>query len=284
MIDLLRELEDELARSAAPVAAALRPALAGDRLDALLEGLPQPIPDDVRALYSWHDGAEKVYGAYRAEVYRGGMFLPLDEAVANRSGGMANGYGWDERWLPVFMDEHFIFEAVVCGAGDGAVVTFAYLDLPSVHADYASLPDLVQSVIRRWRGGIYWLTDSGDVAIDPRALAVQRREEDGDEVDVAGLVRTLRDGTEAAWTDALWRLRTRLYPTAVPALIDMIQDPTAGRVRTYAAELLGVIGGTASTDALRRAADSDQDELVRGMAAAALRDMETIDRSQGISR
>src|SRR5258707_14692056 len=119
MIGLLGELEDELARSAPPVAAALRPGLARDQIDALLEALPQPIPEDVRALYSWHDGTEKVHGAYRAEVYRGGMFLPLDEAVENRSGGMANGYGWDERWLPLFMDEHFIFEAGGCGSGGG---------------------------------------------------------------------------------------------------------------------------------------------------------------------
>jgi hypothetical protein len=278
MIDLLGELEDELARSAPSVAAALRPGLPRERIDALLEGLPEPIPDDVRALYSWHDGTEEVYGAYRAEVYRGGMFLPLDEAIRNRSGGMENGLGWDQRWLPMFMDEHFIFQAVVCGPGGGAVVSFAYIDLPSFHGEYASVRDLVQSVIRRWRLGIYWMTDAGDVGIDPRALAALRREEDGAGAEVEGLVRALRDGTEAAWEDALWRLRTRLYPSAVPALIDLIQDPTAGRVRTYTAELLGVIGGAAAADALLRAADSDQDELVRRMAAAALRDMEAIDK------
>jgi hypothetical protein len=277
MIDLLGELEDELARSAPPVAAALRPGLARDRIDALLEALPQPIPEDVLALYSWHDGTEKVYGAYRAEVYRGGMFLPLDESVENRSGGVANGYGWEERWLPVFMDEHFIFEAVVCGPGGGAVVSFAYIDLPAFHPEYASMRDLVQSVIRRWRLGIYWMTDAGDVGIDPRALAALRREEDGAGAEVEGLVRALRDGTEAVWGDALWRLRTRLYPSAVPALIEMIEDPTAGR-RFYAAEVLGAIGGAAAATALRRTAESDKDELVRGMAAAALRDMEAIDR------
>src|SRR5260221_11228394 len=279
MIGLLGELEDELARSAPPVAAALRPGLARDQIDALLEALPQPIPEDVRALFSWHDGPEKVHGAYRAEVYRGGMFLPLYEAVENRSGGMANACGWDEHWLPLFMDEHFIFEAVVCGSGGGgAVVSFAYIDLPAFHPEYASMRDLVQSVIRRWRVGIYWMTDSDDVGIDPRALAALRREEDGDDSEVEGLVTALRDGTEAAWGDALWRLRTRLYPRVVPALIDLIQDPTAGRVRTYAAELLGVIGGRAAAAALRRTAESDQDELVRDMAAAALRDMEAIDR------
>jgi hypothetical protein len=278
MIDLLRELEDELGRAAPPVAAALRPGLAGDHIDSRLEGLPQPIPEDVRDLYSWHDGAEKVFGAYRAEVYRGGMFLPLEEAVANRSGGIDSGHGWNTGWLPVFMDEHFIFEAVACGPGGGAVVNFAYVDLPEFHSEYSSLRDLIQSVILRWRAGIYWMTDAGEVGIDPRALAALRREEDGAEVDVAGLVRALRDWAKPERSDALWRLRTRLYPAAVPALIEMIEDPAAGRVRTYAAEILGVIGGTAAADALRLTAAGDQDELVRGMAAAALRDLDAIAR------
>ena len=47
MIDLLRELEDELARSAPPVAVAFRPGLAGERIGALLEGLPQPTLRDM---------------------------------------------------------------------------------------------------------------------------------------------------------------------------------------------------------------------------------------------
>jgi hypothetical protein len=278
MIDLLRELEHELARSAPPVAAALRPGLMRDRVDSLAEDLPQPIPEDVRSLYCWHDGAEEVHGAYRAEVYRGGMFLPLEEALANRTGGMGDASGdWNERWLPVFTDEHLLFEAVVCGPGGGQVVQFSFLDLPDFDVDYPSLHDFVRSLIRRWREGIYTMIEGEYVHLDLRLLGALRREEDGGEPDVDSLVRALREGTQAEWLASLGRLRSRLYPTAGPALIDMLQDPTAGR-RTYAAELLGAIGGAPAIGALRRTAESEQDELVRGMAAAALRDMETIDR------
>jgi cell wall assembly regulator SMI1 len=275
MVDLLRDLGDELARSAPLVAAALRPGLVGKQIDALLEGLPQPIPDDAQVLYAWHDGTEEMHGAYRAEVYRGGMFLPLEEALSNRAGGLDGAAGdWDERWLPVFTDEHAQFQAVVCGPGGGQVVSFAYLDLPDFDIDYPSLRDFVQSLVRRWREGIYSMTEAGNVHLDVRALGALRREEDGGEPDVDGLVRALREGSQVEWVAALVRLRTRLYPAAVPALIDMLKDPTTRR-RTYAAELLGVIGGQSAADALRGAAEKDPDELERAVAAAALRDMET---------
>lgn len=274
MIDLLRELEDELARSAPPVAAAFRPGLAGERIGALLEGLPQPIPEDVRVLYSWHDGTEEMHGAYRAEVYRGGMFLPLEEALANRTGGMDGTAGdWNERWLPVFTGEHALFEAVVCGPGGGQLVHFSFLDLPDFDIDYASLRDFVTSMIRRWREGIYTMIEGGYGHLDRRGLGALRRDEGDVRPDVDALARALREGPEAEWLAALWRLRTRLYPSAVPALIEMLRDPTAQR-RNYAAELLGVIGGQPAADALRRAAESDPDELKRATAAAALRDME----------
>jgi cell wall assembly regulator SMI1 len=276
MIDLLRELEAELVRAAPPSAAALRPGLAADQIDELLSSLPHPIPDELPALYAWHDGTEEVQGAYRAEIYRGGMFLPLEEALANRAGGMEGAAGyWDERWLPLFTDEHALFDAVVCGPGGGQIVSFSYVDLPDFDVVYRSISDFVRSLVRRWQLGVYSMNEWGGVHLDRRALGALRREEDGDEPDVPALVRSLRDGGETEWLAALVRLRTRLYPTAVPALIDMLLDPTAGR-RTYAAEVLGVIGGAAAADALRRTAETDHDELVRQMAAVALRDMEPI--------
>ena len=151
---------------------------------------------------------------------------------------------------------------------------FSYLDLPDFDVDYPSLRNFTRSLIRRWREGIYSMAEADNVRLDRCALAALRREEDGHETDTDDLVRALREGTEVEWLAALVRLRTRLYPTAVPALIGVLKDPTAQR-RTFTAELLGVIGGQPAADALRDAAENDPDELERAMAAAALRDMET---------
>jgi HEAT repeat protein len=273
MIDLLRELELELSRAAPGIAATLLPRLPLESIDRLLEELPQPVPQDLRTLYSWHDGTDYDYGAYRAEIFRGGMFLPLHEALANRAGGMESASGWDERWLPIFTDEHTLFDCVVCGSGGGAVVTFAYLDLPSFHVDYLSLGDLIRSLIKRWQIGIYWIRETGEVSLDPRALAALRREEDGHEPDVSALVQALRSTDESEWTGALWRLRTRLYPSAVPALTALLVDgPRHNRWHTV--ELLAEIRDPSAKHALTRAASDDLDEHVRKYAAKVLEEWE----------
>ncbi|HET7467527.1 MAG TPA: SMI1/KNR4 family protein [Candidatus Dormibacteraeota bacterium] len=274
MIDLLLQLEAELRRAAPDVAAKLLPGLEPDRIEALLAELPYPVPEEVRALYAWHNGTDYAYGAYRAEIYRGGMFLPLHEALSNRSGALGNTEGWDERWLPLFMDEHFLFHAVVCGPEGGAVVYFSYLDLPDFEVDYPSLSALVRSVIKRWQTGVYWILETGEVSLDPRALAALRREEDGADPDVAGLVATLHDGfngRERDWSSALSRLRTRLYPSAVPLLVSLLADPS-GHSHFYAVELLWAIQDPMALPALERAAREDAEENVRRYAQKAIRE------------
>lgn len=250
----------------------LRPGLQLEQVDGMLAEVPQPVPQELRILYSWHDGTDYAVGAYRAEIYRGGMFLPLAEALANRSGGLSGAKeAWDERWVPVFMDEHFAFDAVVCGLEGGAVVSFSYLDLPQFAVEYRSLGDLVRSLITRWETGVYRIDETGGVVLDPRSLAALRRQEDGDDPDVTGLVQALRVGGEKDWLDALSRLRTRLYPSAVPSLIALLEDHAASR-HWYAVELLGSIGDPSALPALVRAATEDADENVRKYAEITVRD------------
>lgn len=149
----------------------------------------------------------------------------------------------------------------------------SYLDLPGFHLEYRTLREFVESLVRRWRSAVYRVSKLGEVNADYRALAAIRRDEDGTEPDVPGLVARLAHGDGDEWSDALFQLRSRLYPAAVPSLIELLYDP-AGMSRTYAAELLGSIGGRPAADALRRTAADEPDEVVRNMAVAALRDLE----------
>jgi hypothetical protein len=201
------------------------------------------------------------------------MFLPLHEALANRAGGMESASGWDERWLPIFTDEHTLFDGVVCGPGGGAVVTFAYLDLPSFHVDYLSLGDLIRSLIKRWQTGVYWILETGEVSLDPRARAALRREEDGHDPDVSAMMQALRSADESEWMGALWLLRTRLYPSAVPALTGLLVDGPR-HSRWQAVELLAEIRDPSAKGALARAANDDPDENVRRYAAKVLHEWE----------
>jgi hypothetical protein len=156
----------------------------------------------------------------------------------------------------------------------GSVVNFSYLDLPDSRSDYGGLWEFLRSILQRWHEGIYRTSGSAEISTDFGALAALRRDEDGPGVDVAGLVKRLAYGGKTEWGDALYLLRTRAYPDAVPALIAAVADPSAKR-RTYAAELLGGIGGPGAAEALRNVAAGDPDDLVRRKAAAALRDLDS---------
>lgn len=274
MIDLLRELEVELTRQAPAVVRELRPGLGQEAIDALLSAVPQPIPNELRALYRWHDGTEKVHGAYRAELFTFGTMSPLARAVELLEAGVANtGGDWDPRWFPVFGEEYGYFHAVSCGPNGGAVLTLAYLDLPSFHVEYPNLRAFVQSLLGRWRSGVYHLASHAAVDADYRALAAIRRDEDGDDPDVVALVADLVHGLGSDWENASYMLGSRLYPAAVPPLIDVLQVDNA-KSRSTAAELLGKIGGQTAADVLRQTAAGDPDEGVRKAAAAALRQLE----------
>ena len=274
VIDLLRELEVELTRQAPAVVRALRPGIEPKQIDALLSAVAQPIPEDLGALYQWHDGTETVHGAYRAELFTFGTMSPLARAVELWEAVVANTDGdWDPNWFPVFGEEYGYFHAVACGPNGGAVLTLSYLDLPAFHVEYPSLRAFVQSLLRRWRSRVYQLAGHAAVDADYRALAAIRRDEDGDDPDVAALVADLVHGQGSDWENASYMLGSRLYSAAIPALIGVLQDHAATG-RTTAAELLGRIGGQTAADILRQTASSDGDEHIRRAAAVALRKLE----------
>jgi hypothetical protein len=270
VIGLLRSLEAELVRSAPGSAAALRPGLDAISIDGLLSNVPKPVPTEVHDLYSWHDGTEPTWGAVRAELFTTGPMLPLEEATAHRTAFLDQGVDWDPRWLPLFGDEHGYFHAVVCGKGGGALITASFIDLPQFEIEYLSLPQFLESLLRRWRAGVYHATVNGGVDADYRALAAIRRQEDGFDVDVQALVSHLADRDEEVWLRALHRLRSRLYPEAVPGLIMMLGDPDAART-WYVIELLGAIGDPAAVPALEQMTANDADDRLRRHAAKALR-------------
>lgn len=268
MIDLLQELEAELKRSAPESAAVLRPGLGRHEIETLLGQLAQPVPEDVRQLYAWHDGTEPTWGSIRAELFTTGEFLPLQAALSIRDAVVENGK-WDERWLPVFGDErHYYFHAVVCGTEGGAVVSVSYLDLPDFDFEYPSLRGLVESLVRRWRAGAYHPASGGGIDADYRALAAVRREEDGPGADVDALVKDLVGEEEKLRGTALHRLRSRLYPEAVPALIDALEDPNVTYKWTLI-ELLGMTGDPQAVPALERTAQNSPEHNYRSYAAKA---------------
>ncbi|HVS04953.1 MAG TPA: HEAT repeat domain-containing protein [Candidatus Dormibacteraeota bacterium] len=133
---------------------------------------------------------------------------------------------------------------------------------------------MAATLLKRWQAGAYWQGDRGDVLEDPRKVAALYREADFAPVDIDGLLRDLADGSPEAQTQALVRMRTRLYPDAVPGLIRLLKGGSY-QGRLYAAELLGDIGDRAAIGPLRRTAELDPDLTIRGMAVRSLKMLES---------
>lgn len=77
---LLGDLEDALIESGAPVAAALRPGLSEQQLDDVKKRFGYGLPEEIRELYGWHDGA--LHGTGPAPTLLGPWtFPPLESEL-----------------------------------------------------------------------------------------------------------------------------------------------------------------------------------------------------------
>jgi cell wall assembly regulator SMI1 len=77
---VLDELNAEWERLNAPICVALRPGLSGQQLADLDDRLGVELPEELRELWSWHDGADP---GSRRDIGAGGYeFLTTDEVVA----------------------------------------------------------------------------------------------------------------------------------------------------------------------------------------------------------
>lgn len=81
--DLLGRLEAAWRRSDAPVLGYLRPGLAPERIDELMAPTGLALPDELRAWWAWHDGANEPSTLDESrEIGPGGwLHLPLSEAI-----------------------------------------------------------------------------------------------------------------------------------------------------------------------------------------------------------
>ena len=189
VLDALGRIEAWLAAHAPRVAAALRPPLPRATVEALTAGLPCRLPEEVYALYGWHDGTEEVAGsfiwyhdflplevaldAYRqllasdAEVQR---MLAADEWYQRRvaAGEEAPEHPfWDPAWFPLFafQGEYYLVD---CGGppGQPAPVRYFfghYTEHPVVCADLAAL---LQTAAAWYERGAVWVDDPETGALD----------------------------------------------------------------------------------------------------------------------
>jgi hypothetical protein len=192
--------------------------------------------------------------------------LPLREVMAKRAEGLEadrlhSPAAWKSSWLPLFVGYQWKYWVVDCAQLHGPVITFDWVDLPETSIAHESFSLMLNVLVRCWSDGAYRQGPNGTVVEDRRAVAAINREFDARPADIDQLMADLSGGDDHVYSQALARLRTRLYPEAVPGLIRMLDKESTGRIA--AVELLGAIGGTAAMDKLREVAEKDPEALVR---------------------
>jgi len=85
MPDILARLEAALKTNAPSVLAGLQPGLAAGDIARLEQQYRIQLPDDLRALYAWHDGARQPTNTAACDFIPIHRFLPLEEALADRA-------------------------------------------------------------------------------------------------------------------------------------------------------------------------------------------------------
>ena len=205
MQTVLSSLESWLKTNYRAAHGSLQLGLSGQAIDALLQGWPYRLSDDVRTLYRWHDGFEDA----GVELLPGLSFLPLAEALAlgsalwEVSAAQAKKGGVDffpRAMLPVFSDEN-----------NDAVLLVQGAEGPS--------PSTPAQVVALQRGQRLYaferLEDLLAASFDLLKRGVYRVDQDRDRVEL----------TDEALAQAAWRRYPLLYLEGAGALGSTEEEP-----------------------------------------------------------
>ena len=160
MIARLEALEALLATRFPEMHAALRPPATDEQLDRFEAEFGYPLPDEFRALYRWHDGADPIGKNLGADCLPGiGRWYPLVMLPAvYRRWEEVWWAGFEPTWIPIseFIDKCFAID-VSSRASDPVAVRF--FSLNHLFGQCASVAEMVEQMIG--------MIDSGSFAIDP---------------------------------------------------------------------------------------------------------------------
>jgi hypothetical protein len=319
---ILDSVYRQLVKLKLPVADWLQPGLTEKEIKVKARDFPYALPLELIQLYQWRNGLRPEQDSDH-ELFPGGYFLSLEEALHDygelrrvaeqigREAGLDSAKIWDPHWFPIFRNIGGDYFIVPCTKKkkEAAPVYFVVKDDRDLTQLYASLSEMMLTVIRRYESGAYFVDGRGLIQEDPvkiarlelHADAVGGGPTDATQMDdqVQRLLRSLRQETGAAQAKAvkeLMRLKTtRLTQPLLELLhhdsptVRMLtarilgerRDATAvsalitvladwdSRVRGAGAEALGNLRDSSALDALMRSLD-DTDPMVQAKAAWAL--------------
>ena len=178
MAEILAQLDGELKTNAPQVLANLRPGLSMDKINELEKLAGIQMPDDLKAVYQWHDGFDPAaiqrIGFNSAGPMPGHDFMPLEEALGESS-SLSNSLagatpvqraafntlvGFTKSWFPIFDDGSSggYFYDPKRKPEEGAVFYHfnedtAYIFFPSTKNLFAGIVKCYQQKVYTWKEG-----------------------------------------------------------------------------------------------------------------------------------
>ena len=149
----LNEFDVVLGRSAPAVRNMLRPGLTDEAIDALSAPLlPLVLPDNLRALYRWHNGQYPHSPGSHTPLFHDADFLPLEAAVESYNVWIQVHLNWNPLWFPAFgsrwgllvtlsQDPHVLAGEIWAFDGENTEISTAY----------DSILGLVRTATAAWR-------------------------------------------------------------------------------------------------------------------------------------
>lgn len=148
---------DSLIREKAPLTyAELEPGLLSEEIVNLESAYGLVIPDDLRSLYSWHDGRVCLAPLY--------FFLGLQEMLDNYKENCAldgDILDWSPSFLPVFENggNYYAYDTAGLATGRQGQIVFWFHEMAQCNVETFSLRNLLFTFVEGWKRG-YFVEDS----------------------------------------------------------------------------------------------------------------------------
>ena len=169
---LLNEIEKSLQQLDHPCVDHLNPGISSQQIQELFEKIPLQPTQDLRALYTWRNGAKDCEGITLGELafFPGFYLMSLEESIQTYL-ELRERNGWDKFWFPIFASGGGDFYAMnLAPEAQGQILGF-YVFEEEGQVEYWSLKSMLATLKACYEQGIIFRNEQGYLDMDYRKHA-----------------------------------------------------------------------------------------------------------------
>lgn len=164
VIRFAQEIESWLLKHNRPVIPLLQNGLSFSQIDSIVGNLSIRIPEELKELYTWHNGTNKINGYILGDVdfFPGFHFIPLEDALAYYR-SFVKDLRWDVSWFPFFANGGGDFYVAQCErypTKQTPVIGFM-LGRDDHEVEYHSIEKMLQTFNECYKRDVFYISESG---------------------------------------------------------------------------------------------------------------------------